>query len=115
MVDGRSRIISPGLNAVTRETPVVNTPESAYAVPVPSNLTAGLETISIAGEVPVILPLADPTKASALILKASTVTLAVGIAPTEASKLYSLINPLPIPTIVFEAIGVVDEIEPTTS
>ena len=69
----------------------------------------------IAGLVPVIVVIAAATTeppgallaaismtvevASDFILKASTVTLAVGIAPTEASKLYSLINPLPIPTI----------------
>ena len=79
------------------------------------NLVAGLAVISIAGEVPVITPFALPVRASALILKASTVTLAVGIAPTEASKLYSLINPLPIPTIVFEFAGVVEVGVPTTS
>ena len=69
----------------------------------------------MAGENPVITPFESPVRASALILKASTVTLAVGMAPTEASKLYSLINPLPIPTTVFVLAGVVEEVVPTTS
>ena len=81
---------------------------------------AGEEERSIAGLFPVIevifAPTSDPTGAPAnvtvvtvalasdFILKASTVILAVGIAPTEASKPYSLINPLPIATI--EELGV---------
>ena len=87
---------------------------------------AGEEERSIAGLVPVIEVIFAPTTpagapadvtvvtialASDFILKASTVILAVGIAPTEASKLYSLINPLPIETI--EELGV--KFPPTTS
>ena len=81
----------------------------------PVNFVAGLAVISIAGEFPVIAPAALPVKASALILNPSTVTVAVGIAPTEASKEYSLIKPLPIATTVFVPAGGVEDVVPTTS
>jgi len=71
--------------------------------------------ISIAGEAPVIPPSALPVPASALILKPSTVTVAVGIAPTAASNEYSLINPFPIPTTVLLFAGGREVAEPATS